>query len=79
MKFFKKTSVAILLTALLVALCCVWGYSRAYEASHSDPDSVVQSQRPGRAASTTFSTGLMTAPVSFPWRPPTPWPETTWT
>ena len=26
MKFFKKTSVAILLTALLVALCCVWGY-----------------------------------------------------
>lgn len=25
MKFFKKTSVAILLTALLVALCCVWG------------------------------------------------------
>ena len=29
MKFFKKTSVAILLTALLVALCCVWGYSRA--------------------------------------------------
>ena len=44
MKFFKKTSVAILLTALLVALCCVWGYSRAYEASHSDPDSVVQSR-----------------------------------
>ena len=47
MKFFKKTSVAILLTALLVALCCVWGYSRAYEASHSDSDSVVQSQRAG--------------------------------
>ena len=49
MKFFKKTSVAILLTALLVALCCVWGYSRAYEASHSDPDSVVQSQRAGES------------------------------
>lgn len=65
MKFFKKTSVAILLTALLVALCCVWGYSRAYEASHSDPDSVVQSQRPGRAASTTFSTGLMTGAGLF--------------
>ena len=33
MKFFKKPSVAILLTVLLVALCCVWGYSRAYESS----------------------------------------------
>ena len=49
MKFFKKTSVAILLTALLVVLCCVWGYSRAYEATHSDPDSVVQSQRAGES------------------------------
>ena len=28
MKFFKKTSVAITLTVLIVALCCVWGYTR---------------------------------------------------
>lgn len=31
MKFFRKTSTAVVLTLLLVALCCVWGYSRAYE------------------------------------------------
>ena len=30
MKFFKKTSVAITLTVLIVALCCVWGYTRVY-------------------------------------------------
>lgn len=30
MKFFKKTSVAITLTILIVALCCVWGYTRVY-------------------------------------------------
>ncbi len=30
MKFFKKTSVAITLTLLIVALCCVWGYTRVY-------------------------------------------------
>lgn len=30
MKFFKKTSVAIVLTLLIVALCCVWGYTRVY-------------------------------------------------
>ena len=37
MKFFKKQSVAIVLTALIVALCCMWGYSR----DHMDllPDS----------------------------------------
>ena len=35
MKFFKKPSVAILLTVLLVALCCVWGYSRAYESNEA--------------------------------------------
>lgn len=29
MKFFRKTSVAILLTLLVVALCCVLGYTRA--------------------------------------------------
>lgn len=33
MKFFQKTSVAVLITALLVALCCVWGYSRVYDFS----------------------------------------------
>lgn len=31
MKFFRKTSVAILLAVLIVALCCVWGYSRVYD------------------------------------------------
>ena len=31
MKFFKQTSVAIVITLLVVALCCVWGYSRAYD------------------------------------------------
>lgn len=36
MKFFRKPSVAILLTFLLVALCCVFGYSRAYESSQSN-------------------------------------------
>ncbi|MDO4517490.1 MAG: TPM domain-containing protein [Bacillota bacterium] len=30
MKFFKKTSVAVTLTVLIVALCCVWGYTRVY-------------------------------------------------
>ena len=30
MKFFKKTSVAVVLTVLIVALCCVWGYTRVY-------------------------------------------------
>ncbi len=36
MKFFRKPSVAILLTVLLVALCCVFGYSRAYESNQSN-------------------------------------------
>lgn len=31
MNFFKKTSVAVVIAVLVVALCCVWGYSRAYE------------------------------------------------
>ena len=34
MNFFKKTSVAVLITILVVALCCVWGYTRV-----SDGDS----------------------------------------
>ena len=29
MNFLKKTPVAIVLTVLVVALCCVWGYTRA--------------------------------------------------
>ena len=29
MKFFRKTSVAVLLTLLVIALCCVIGYTRA--------------------------------------------------
>ena len=29
MKFFRKTSVAVLLTLLIIALCCVIGYTRA--------------------------------------------------
>ena len=27
MKFFRKTSVAVLLTLLVIALCCVIGYT----------------------------------------------------
>lgn len=43
MKFFKKQSVAIVLTLLVVALCCVWGYTRVSDgdssaASHYEPD-----------------------------------------
>lgn len=43
MKFFKKTSVAVLVTVLVVALCCVWGYTRVYEetssvTTHYQPD-----------------------------------------
>lgn len=30
MKFFRKTSVAVVLTLLIIALCCVWGYTRVY-------------------------------------------------
>ena len=30
MNFFRKTPVAVILTLLLVALCCVWGYTRVY-------------------------------------------------
>lgn len=33
MRFFQKTSVAVLITVLVVALCCVWGYSRVYDFS----------------------------------------------
>ncbi len=33
MKFFKKTSVAVVISLLVVALCCVWGYTRAYDTS----------------------------------------------
>lgn len=47
MKFFKKTSVAILITALLVALCCVWGYARAYESAHAHQLDANQSMRAG--------------------------------
>ena len=42
MNFLKKTSVAVVLTLLIVALCCVWGYTRsapapdAGEITHSD-------------------------------------------
>lgn len=33
MNFFKKTSVAVVIALLVVALCCVWGYTRAYDTS----------------------------------------------
>ena len=43
MNFFKKTSVAVLIALLVVALCCVWGYTRANNESaevstHYQPD-----------------------------------------
>ena len=45
MKFFRKTSVAVLLTALVVVLCCVWGYTRAYTSVQQQEET--QSQRAG--------------------------------
>lgn len=43
MKFFKKTSVAVVLTLLLVALCCVWGYTRVYVVNQS-PETNISSE-----------------------------------
>ena len=34
MNFFKKTSVAVVVAILMVALCCVWGYARV---NNQDP------------------------------------------
>ena len=45
MKFFRKTSGAVLLTALVVVLCCVWGYTRAYTSVQQQEET--QSQRAG--------------------------------
>ena len=45
MKFFRKTSVAVLLTALVAVLCCVWGYTRAYTSVQQQEET--QSQRAG--------------------------------
>lgn len=42
MNFLKKTPVAVVLTILVVALCCVWGYTRAIE------DSAPQSHSTGQ-------------------------------
>lgn len=47
MNFFKKTSVAVTLTVLLVALCCVWGYTRAYLSNQPEPESSGQNQQAG--------------------------------
>lgn len=44
MRFFKKTSVAVVLTILIAALCCVWGYTRVYV------DTVPESSGAERAA-----------------------------
>jgi uncharacterized membrane protein YgcG len=43
MNFLKKTSVAVVIALLVVALCCVWGYHRANTAdssasTHYEPD-----------------------------------------
>lgn len=46
MKFFQKKSVAIVLTLLLVALCCVWGYARVYANAHPQAEGE-ESQRYG--------------------------------
>lgn len=45
MKFFRKTPVAVFLTALVVVLCCVWGYTRAYTSVQQQEET--QSQRAG--------------------------------
>lgn len=49
MKFFKKTSVAITLTVLIVALCCVWGYTKAYLSSQATEETSTQTQRAGES------------------------------
>lgn len=49
MSFFKKTSVAVILTVLIVALCCVWGYTRAYLSNQGDTETTGQSQRAGES------------------------------
>ena len=43
MNFFKKTSVAVVIALLVVALCCVWGYTRVNDqdptlSTHYQPD-----------------------------------------
>ncbi|MBR5534321.1 MAG: TPM domain-containing protein [Ruminiclostridium sp.] len=43
MNFFKKTSVALVIALLVVALCCVWGHNRASQqtpeiGTHYEPD-----------------------------------------
>lgn len=43
MNFFKKTSVAVVVAILVVALCCVWGYARVNNqdpaaGTHYEPD-----------------------------------------
>ncbi len=46
-EFFQKTSVAVTLTVLLVALCCVLGYTRAYLSNQPEPESSGQNQQAG--------------------------------
>ena len=62
MKFFRKTSVAVLLTALVVVLCCVWGYTRAYTSVQQQEET--QSQRAGMM----FSYTVATPPPMTTWK-----------
>ena len=53
MKFFQKTSVAVLLTLLVVALCCVLGYTRA-GAGHGQGVSAPPAQQAGESGMNYF-------------------------
>lgn len=49
MNFLKKTPVAVVLTLLIVALCCVWGYTRSAPAAPSDEPSHSENRRAGES------------------------------
>lgn len=44
MKFFKKPAVAVILTLLIIALSCVWGYTRVYLSTQT-PETNIGSDR----------------------------------
>lgn len=44
MKFFKKPAVAVILTLLIIALSCVWGYTRVYLSAQT-PETNISSDR----------------------------------
>lgn len=49
MNFLKKTHVAVVLTLLVVALCCVWGYARSAPDTSSDQVTHSENRRAGES------------------------------